>query len=74
MPTPTMTPCQSSNVKGYGYDAETKTLGVQFKADGPIYTYADVPQKVADGLASAESKGSFFASSIRNNFKHSKPE
>lgn len=69
-----LTPCESSNVKGYGYDAASRTLGVQFKAGGPVYRYADVPPEVADGLASAESKGKFFATEIRNKFEHSKPE
>lgn len=64
--------CESSQFSQYGYDAETKTLAIQFHG-GAIYHYDDVPQEVFDGLCGAESKGSFFIHNIkRGQFKFEK--
>ena len=66
-PNITLTPCQSSNLLAHGYDAETKTLALQFKAG--VYHYPEVPAAIYDGLQQAPSVGSYVASAIRPNFK-----
>lgn len=66
----TMHPVTSSNVEAIGYDAETKTMAVQFKGGKPPYHYANVPAEVYAAFVCAESIGSHFAKHIRGNFDH----
>lgn len=61
------TPLDSSNLNAMRYDTESKLLQVRFNS-GRTYAYKDVPQDVADGLASAGSPGRYFNSSIKNTF------
>jgi hypothetical protein len=60
----------SSNVTGVGYDAATRTLDVRFTTG--VYRFAGVPPQVFDDFMAAESKGSFFAKSIRGKFTSTK--
>jgi hypothetical protein len=62
-----LTPVTSSMLKGHGYDAESKTLAIQFSS-GQVYHYANVSQAVAAALADAKSIGSFFGTHIRGKF------
>lgn len=55
----------SSNLDAYRYDPDTQELQVRFKTSGLTYSYADVPQDVAQGLGSADSAGKYFAQSIK---------
>jgi hypothetical protein len=50
------TPVKSSNVKSLGYDAESKTVEVEF-ASGGVYTYHNVEPKTYVELMGAESIG-----------------
>jgi KTSC domain-containing protein len=70
-PNITMTPIESSNIAATGYDADTRTLAVQFK-NGGLYHYHDVPAEIAGGFGEAESRGQFFQNAIRGQFKHTK--
>ena len=63
-----LTPCKSSGMCGTGYDLDTKTLAVQFKADGPLYHFAGVPEELYDEFRQAKSFGRFFAERIRGKF------
>lgn len=60
----TYQPCDSSQVSAFGYDAESQTLGVQFKAGG-TYHYFDVPPTVFTALQASESVGKFFGQHLR---------
>lgn len=60
----------SSNIDGIDYDANKKQLWVRFHS-GAVYTYFDVPVRVAQGFYSTSSKGHYFWKHIRNN-KHIK--
>ncbi len=66
----------SSNIAAIGY--EGNTLKVQFKGKddkpGAMWSYHDVPAHVHKELMNAESKGGYFGSYIRNNFKGKKHE
>jgi hypothetical protein len=66
-----LTHVKSSNIKGHGYDAESKTLAVQFTS-GTTYHYTDVPPEIAATFALADSLGTYFAQHIRPHFKHTK--
>ena len=59
-------PVQSSNIASIGYDKESKTLEIEF-LNGGIYQYNDVSENIYKRLMSAESKGKFFITRIRNN-------
>jgi len=67
------TPVKSSNLKSVGYDPETETLEVEFKA-GTVYRYADVPAEVHAALMAAESVGSYYARNVRGKFESEKVE
>jgi hypothetical protein len=63
----------SSNVSHVGYDEETKTLKVRFKAGGE-YHYFDVPKDAYEQLLSAKSIGAYFAKSVKNVYQFKKAE
>lgn len=56
----------SSNLKSIGYEAHTQTLEVEF-TDRKIYQYTRVPKHIYVSLMGANSKGSYFAKSIKDN-------
>lgn len=60
----------SSQIKGIGYDADSKTLAIQFNKGAAAYHYTDVPQEAYDALLAAESKGSHFGQHIRGKYQH----
>ena len=55
---------KSSNVKAVGYDAEEKTLQVEFKSGG-VYRYAGVQPEMYADLMKAESIGRFVSQVVR---------
>jgi KTSC domain len=63
----------SSSIKSYEFDNETKTLTVEFKA-GSIYTYQNISDDIARDFRVAESKGSYLAKNIKGKFDYSKVE
>lgn len=60
---------ESSHVHSVGYDAETLTLRICFKAKdgsaGQCYDYAEVSEEKYDGLRYASSPGSYFYANIK---------
>lgn len=62
-------PVDSSNIASIGYDAEDKTLEVEFN-DGPIYRYYDVPSSVHEGLMSASSHGSYLHEHVKGVYRY----
>lgn len=63
-----LTPITSSNLRAYGYSAAEKALTIEFN-NGTRWRYEGVPPEVAEEFAVADSKGSFFARSIRMAYK-----
>jgi len=59
---------QSSNLKSVGYDAETKTLEVEFH-DGDVYQYFNVPAVVHRDLLHAPSIGQYFSFFIKTTYR-----
>jgi hypothetical protein len=63
-------PVTSSQIDAVGYDPGTRTLVVKFHAGGlgkqAVYSYADVPPELGNGLIAAASPGSYFHRHIRN--------
>lgn len=60
-------PVESSNIAAIGYEAETKTLQVDFKT-GKRYQYQNVPPELFAEFQAAESVGQFFADKIKKGF------
>lgn len=71
-----LTSCVSSQISGFGYDANSKTLAISFPGRGAqpdtIYHYFDVPAEVYAGLLASESKGKFFGAEIRTKYRYEK--
>jgi lysyl-tRNA synthetase class 2 len=55
----------SSNLSSYDYNPVSQTLTITFHGNRK-YSYASVPQSVADGLGSASSAGKYFNDTIKN--------
>jgi len=58
----------SSVIRAFDYDPQAQTLKVTF-VTGRCYAYLDVPEKVADALRAASSKGEYFNRAIRDHFR-----
>jgi hypothetical protein len=58
----------SSAVHGAAYDPETRTLFLQFGGGEKIYEYPNVPEHIFEGLLTADSKGQYYNSYIRDQF------
>lgn len=67
-PTIDMQACQSSQVKAFGYDPESRTLAVQFISNDATYHYSEVPAEVFAAMKAAPSVGAFFGKAIRNQY------
>ena len=57
----------SSVIQSFVYDKEEQRLVVRF-VSGKVYTYDDVPAKIAEGFRAAASKGTYFNEVIRDRF------
>lgn len=61
------TPVESSNIAAIGYDADSRTLQVDFTT-GKRYQYQNVPPETFAEFKAADSVGKYFAASIRKEF------
>jgi len=61
-------PVESSNIISIGYDGVTKTLEIEFKKNGAIFQYSDVPQVVHQELINAFSIGKYFHTRIKKEY------
>lgn len=66
-----MKDCTSSQISRYGYDAEARTMAVEFRRGG-LYHYSDVPPEVFAAFEASESKGSFLHHNIKGRYKFEK--
>jgi KTSC domain len=62
-------PVDSTSLDSIGYDAVSMILEIEF-ISGKVYRYFDVPQSVHAEMMDADSKGQFFNTRIRNNFRY----
>lgn len=67
MPTIPTSKVESSNIAAIGYDADSKTLQVDFKT-GKRYQYQNVPPETFAEFQAADSVGKYFAANIRPDF------
>jgi len=61
----------SSNLESVGYDVNYEILEIKFHSGG-IYQYFNVPLEKFDSLIIASSKGSYFATYIKNRYRFRK--
>jgi lysyl-tRNA synthetase class 2 len=61
----------SEAINDIDYDAERAKLFVRFR-DGDRYVYVGVPGEVHRSFVTAESKGAYFASEIRDRYPYNK--
>ncbi|MBR3582340.1 MAG: KTSC domain-containing protein [Kiritimatiellae bacterium] len=59
---------ESSWLDRAGYDARTRTLTIRMKNSSDVYEFQGVPEEVFREFLAAESKGSYFASKIQNEY------
>lgn len=71
IPSITMTPVKSRQIKSIGHDANTNTLAVQFNT-GATYHYSGVTSENFSEFQNAESIGSHFGKTIKNNFPYTR--
>lgn len=57
---------ESSLFDSIGYDEETKTLRVHFKASNTTYEYINVPKEIFEAILNADSKGREFRNQVIN--------
>lgn len=60
-----MVPVKSSAITQVGYDEQTSTLRILFRA-GFAYEFYVVPRRVFEAFLEAESKGRFFDEELRD--------
>ncbi len=58
----------SSTIGSASYDEDSKTLTITFQSGGQ-YVYRGVPKSVYEGLDTAVSPGSYFATAIRGKYQ-----
>jgi hypothetical protein len=61
-------PVDSSTLSDVAYDTERRRLALTFTS-GSVYEYADVPATVARDLLQADSKGRYFNTHIRDQYR-----
>ena len=59
---------ESSWLDRAGYDEETQTLTVRMKNSSDVYEFKGVPAEVYREFLDAESKGSYFATKIQQEY------
>ena len=62
-------PIESKMLLSIAYDAKKHILYLRFRS-GDVYRYFDFPDEAYQQFLSAESKGQFFLSNIRNRFRY----
>lgn len=63
---------ESSMIISIGYDAVQAILEVEFKSNGQIWQYYDVPEHIWHEMESAESVGKYFHANIRGVYAESR--
>lgn len=64
-------PVESSAVKSIGYDANSRTLQIEY-TDGGVYDYFDVPPEVHAAVFTADSIGTYVNQVVKNKYRYLK--
>jgi predicted nuclease of predicted toxin-antitoxin system len=69
---PTKILVESSAISSIGYDPQSQTLDIEFRASGETYRYFEVPDTEYQGLLRADSKGVYLNSRIKPKYRTKK--
>lgn len=61
----------SSSLLRIRYDEKTNTLEIEFQG-GRVYQYFDVPKGTFEALLQADSKGQYFHSQLKGQFRYAR--
>ncbi len=61
-------PVKSSNIRSVGYEAETRTLEVEFN-DNSVFHYFNLSPLMHASLMQADSKGSYLSERVKNRYR-----
>lgn len=59
----------SEMISTAGYDASSGTLEIEFRRDGAIWQYLDVPETMWHEFLNAESQGRYWHAHVKNRFR-----
>ncbi len=62
----------SSMIAGIGYDPSSGTVGVEFRSNGQVWEYYDVPETTYNELRAAGSLGKAFNAIIKGQFREAR--
>lgn len=62
---------ESSMITSFGYDLTNSILEIEFKSNGSIWQYFDVPESVYYEMKNADSCGKFFHANIKGEYTES---
>jgi hypothetical protein len=65
-------PVNSSMITSIGYDPSTGTLEIEFKGDGAVWQYFDVPESTWSEFEGSESHGKYWHANIKNRFREAR--
>jgi hypothetical protein len=65
-------PVDSSMIASIGYDCDKNILEIEFKNNGRIFEYYDVPLDEYEQIMNVESKGKYFLANIKPYFRCSR--
>ncbi|WP_339786824.1 KTSC domain-containing protein [Paenibacillus sp. FSL R7-0313] len=63
---------ESSMITNIGYDESQAILEVEFKSNGHVWQYYDVPEYIWFEMNSAPSVGKYFHANIKNTYSESR--
>jgi hypothetical protein len=62
-------PINSGMISTAGYDASCGTLEIEFRRDGAIWQYLDVPETMWHEFLNAESQGKYWHAHVKSRFR-----
>ena len=62
----------SSMITSIGYDQSSGTMEVEFRSNGQVWQYYDVPETTYNDVRAASSLGKAFGAVIRNQFREAR--
>jgi hypothetical protein len=64
-----MIPVQSTNLGMIGYEPDSRTMTVQYKNGGYVYSYHGVPQEIYDQAQESESIDSYLSRNVKGRYE-----
>lgn len=62
----------SSLISGYKYIPEQRQINVEFKSNGSMYAYFDVPASIVEGISESNPGNDIHAKIINGGYKYKK--